>query len=396
MKRLTLFILLICALLLSVAVSIVRAEPIYGQDYLALQHRRFNHENATKYLAEGSASGNLDTTFGESIDSVRYLVGRKNPTYHRTHLINAVCIRNGNCGPYEIGRGHTKASFDKAVRNRNPRILRYVRERSILYRNLAEQYLGTKFLISPALEHDLSKAGWRVLADTVKEVWPEVQLVNSPDGGIQIERYRGAWIERHGSRVQNDADIISSDGAEITDTNIKAFLRQGQPRLILAWSRVYNCRTNSPQFVDPRQRTACPRERDFEQLGHILEPEGIPPAYQGGGCARITNFKAPDIWKPMAEDKNNGDRRANLPVLITKAFGNRAVDVIDKFGHKVGSVGYYGTYLDQGLRYYSGYPGGSNETGYSYQKDAGGHTWLRQGNKCKGPLYMGRRQGVYR
>lgn len=381
-------------------VAMAYGEPVNGQDYLAAQHKRFNAFEAGKALKCCDATGNLDWTFGESLEPIEQLL-KASPKFHRVHIFNGACIRGGNCGAYEVSRGFSLEKWDKAIRNRNQKILSHFKARVALYRDLCARYPTTQCLLSPQLEHNLSKKAYRILADAAKEVWPDVQLVNSPVGGISIEEYRGAWIERHGTNPQKDADIVSTDGAEITDIDVDAFLartNRNRMKIRYAWSRVMNCRDQGP-FKDPRKRTSCPTPGIFEELAHIFDdrghkPQGLPP-----GCAKVKPFKSPAIWKPLAEDDGNGDKRANKPVALVKPDIKKLL-VIASNGEIVGELPQFpDSNITQLRRYYSAL--GSNVNGYAFEKRATAitgnpHVYLKAKKVCQGPLLTGRRAGVYK
>ncbi len=383
--------------------SVATTAPLIGQDYYAIQSQYWNLNATVKYSREAKALGNLHNTFGTSLSPIRSLLSAIHPVLYRVHLINTVCVRNSNCGKYELGYGYSKASFDLAVKAKKPAIIRPFRAQVKIYCDLFQGFPETRLLISPALEHDLSKESWRVLADETLNVCPGVQLVNAPDGGVQIERYRDAWIERHGSTPGADSDIVSLDGADATQIDIDKFLKRARnlPRIkvIELWTAGYNCRVGTWQ--DPRVRKNCSSGKTIELMNHIYESLPAAPTFSGTQCKKMSAFKDPDIWKPLAESSVNYDPRSELPVLISKGFGKLAVNVLDRRGSKQGSLGYYGTYLDQGFRWYSGYSGGSKDSGYDFQSKAensggSGFIWLQQGTDCKGPLYTGRRQGRMR
>lgn len=388
----------ICLLALT---SFAVAEPVKGRDYLALQHARFKAGQAADYLQAGQATGNLDWTFGESLGPVETLLQRARPSFHRVHILNTVCVRNGNCGRYEPLAGYRRIDLEIAILKKDKKVLNKLKSRVWLYMMLAKQYPNTKMLVSPVLEHDLGQKAWRVLADAVLEVWPDAQLVNSPNKGIKPERYRGAWIESHGSKPLQGADIVSTDGEEITDIDVDAYLkRTASAKIVYAWSRVDNCR-HQGAFQDPRQRTRCPTAGNFEELAHILDAVPPAPAFAGGAkCKKITPFKSPWIWKPMAEDKGGADPRANKPVAIIGARGPIAA-VLAADGSEVGRLAYYGQ-IDNLYRFYSGFKSGSGVNGYEFEKKAevasgSRWTWLAlSGGACAGPVRTGRRAGSYR
>lgn len=394
-------LIVIMAALFTCMSQVAKGEPLYGQDYLGACSKHFNVEKIPQFVPSNAPFGSLYHTFSDNIDNITILLSKLHPTYYRVHLINATCIRNGNCGPYEIGHGYNKASFDKAVRNRNSKILNYIREGSLLYKRVADSYPRTTFIISPALEHDLSKEAWRILADETLRMFPQAILSNCADGGVSVERYKGAWIERHGTSNIRGADIISTDGADITDANIEAFKRDSyNAKVVFAWTRSYNLRTQSPTWTDPRARTSAPTNETLEMVAHIFDDRGAVPRLTARQCIKKIKFEAPWIEKPLAEDGNNKDPRANLPVAIT-AFNRSELQVLTFDGKVVGKLALYGKYNSSLYRHYSGYKTGSAISGYEFEKRAKvasgfPYTWLQSGNQCSGPVQFGKRQGAYR
>lgn len=375
-------------------------EPENAQDLLALQHPKFNATAASNNIPVGTSIGILDHTFGDSLANVILILDKIHPRYFRVHFINTVCVRNANCGSYEYGYKHTIQTFDKAIKNRERKILVPFRERVKLYKQLSLTRPTTGFIVSPALEHDLSKESYRILADEVLNTWPDVRLSNSVNLGNYAERYRGAWIERHGASTPSDTDIVSTDGTEVTDININAFkTRTRSAKIRAAWTRGHNCRDNSGNFIDPRQRQTCAGRGILEGVAHIFDNRGNAPAFAGN--ADCKSFRSPDIWKPLADDHGIGDTRANKPVVITSAFRPGGLNVITKDGKKVGQLGFYGTFSGGGFRWYSGTSGGDSASGYAYEKrskavSGSPYVWLQQGSRCRGPIVTGMRQGAYR
>jgi hypothetical protein len=272
-----------------------------------------------------------------------------------------------------------------------------------VYKALSLEFPATKFLISPILEHDLSIRAWRVLADAVLTTWPEVQLVNSPDGNLSAERYKGAWLERHGTgQAAGSYDLVSSDGTDGTDINIDAWIKRvSSAKIIFLWTRGYNCRTQGP-WQDPRVRTACPSNDTLNMMVRLPADRGPIPTFTGKNCKAIVAFKGPQIWKPLAEDYGNGDTRSNKPVAITK-LGKNSLSILARSGKVIGTLGYYRPFTDKSQsRYYSGYKGGTRKGGATIESlaikaAASSYVWLRGADgSCAGPFVPGKRQGTFR
>lgn len=393
------FKLLLAVLLFLVASPTLNAERLIGHDFLALSQQNFAYKKAAQVISNDTPLGVLDFTFGRSLAPFIYVVANTSPSHARVHLLDVVCVRNGNCGPYSVVRGYTIASLDAAIRARNETILSHVRRRTNLYKAIALDAPSTTFLISPALEHNLSKKAWRVLADTVLAEW-DVQLVNNGMGGVDVERYRGAWLEDHGKTPRADADITSLDGTEMTDINIDTWLnRTRNNRITFRWTRSYNCRNNG-SWQDPRIRNSCPKSNQWAEFHHITDTLPAPLPYVGSVCTNLRPFASPSINKPLADDHGTGDPRANYPVLIAD-LGSADVRLITRDDTTVATYGHYGRFENGPMqRYYSKQPPGQGLGGYQVQQLAAArgdpYVYARRGGKCFGPFIAGRRQGTYR
>lgn len=389
-----LFLLVVSIIIaLSIRASISRGETrVFGQDFLAAQYPRFNGTKALPYIASNSALGTLDNTFGTSTAPIRALLTSGKFSSYRVHLINGSCIANGNCGPYEPLKDYTLKAFNRALENNNPKIISYLKDRTAIYCALQKDFPLVDFYISPVLEHRLSVKAYRNAANAVKDTCPIVTLVNNPVTG-NGERYRGALLESHDG-FNKPRDIVSFDGFDATDADIQKWMVSTKDsKISFIWSRVYNCRNQGP-WEDPRERTSCPKPRDFEMLAHITDFRGPAPS----STLKCAAFKSPSIWKPLAEDKGTGDIRANLPVAIV-ALSAADVTVSDYRGKPLGTLKYFGAYANGLNRYYSGT--GSKLSGYQFEKKAvkiSSYPWtyLIQGKKCIGPFIGGRRGGAYR
>lgn len=409
MKKLIIFLFVICSLSYCSLITRSTVEPDLtlglprriGHDYLALQSSHFNYTQASRALPRGAPVGILDSTFGTDLTPIRYLLSHNTPSYLRVHIFNGSCVRGGNCGRYDPLYGLSVSQFERKIIAKDRKILKYLRDRVIVYRSLQTQFPQTQFLLSPVLEHNLSKKAWSILADVVLKEWSSVQLVNSPEGSWTAERYRNAWMERHGNTPYRDFDLVSLDGIDGTDINIDNFLqRTSSAKITFLWTRGYNCR-HQGKWQDPRVRTSCPSPDTFNLMAHLPDDRGAAPTFMGTQCKSIEAFKAPMIWKPLAEDNGTGDSRANKPVTILGA-GKTNLKIMEYTGKDFGTLGYYGIYESSLLRYYSSYPGGSKLGAFAIEQLARSHSgssfvWLKGAqNKCFGPLIPGKRQGSYR
>lgn len=236
-----------------------------GQDILGLEHPKFNKKIIVKHFKKGVSIGYLDHTFSSRTAHLNYILRRVSPYYLRVHILNTVCVRNKNCGTYERLHRFTISSLDKAVYRKDKKVLDTFRERILFYKKLQTSFPKTFFLISPALEHNLSKKSWRVLADVAKEAWPDIQLVNNPLYG-NPDTYLGAWKEKHGNLPDSGVHISSLDGVSPYKIDVKKWLHHTRKEVItFMHSSEYNCRYGDV-FVDPRKRTKCVSEKELLKI----------------------------------------------------------------------------------------------------------------------------------
>ena len=382
--------------MLLLATTLHAEERIYGHDMLALQSPNFTMKNSYKYFkGKNLALGTADNTFGTNIEPIRNALKLATFTAYRVHMLNGVCVTRQNCGVYETLYGYTLQSLEAAILIKDAKILTPLSTRTKVYCELKKEFPTVKFYISPIAEHRLGIAAYRILADTVLEACPDITLVNNAYDG-NGERYKGALRESHDGFTAPRA-LVSFDGTDATDVDIDKWKESTKNSDIsFIWSRLYTCQGGGT-YVDPRKRTLCPKERDFELLSHIVDVR--PPAPRPRFTCKFQAFKAPSIWKPLAEAYEGSlDIRGNLPVAIVP-LAKRDVSIVGIKGISIGNLRYYGIYQGKLNRYYSGT--GLKLSGYQIEKALSaqnGSPWgyLKQGNRCIGPFIAGKRQGLYR
>ena len=389
-----LIVIIVCLFVLQ---SSAFSERLVGHDLIGLHSKEFNTKPVCKFYPKGTPISILDWTFGTETTNSDILLSCVSPSHYIIDILNTVCVRNGNCGKYEPLYGYSVNSLNKALEAGNTKIIYHVKERVLVYKALSIKYPSTEFAISPALEHNLTKKAYRVLADAVLSAWPEVQLVNSPMKTLSAESYRGAWIERHGSDPWK-SEISSLDGTDVNLIRVQKWLQTTEGNIItFVWSLSYNCRVNGA-FQDPRSRTSCPKAYMIEELVHVTDKRVKLGSISNLNCQIRGLMDNAEIWKQFADDHGTGDSRANLPVFIGLLAPGKSIQVLASNGKEVGSLGYYGKYEGNLNRYYSGYIGGSSENGYTWEKEATALTgfpqvYLKQGKTCVGPIVAGRRNG---
>lgn len=231
-----------------------------GEDYLALLHPRADGATFAQEIRPGSQIGVLDYTFGVDTHNLELALASHHVARARVHLINAVCARNRRCRPEDgIANGLDSRGLDRAIRE--GKADKQIRSRTAVFRGLSERY-GVPIMISPLLEHDQGKEAWLHAATVIRQVWPGVQLINSPHTGYD-GRPMGAWLERHGDRP--NGDVSSLDGDDLYDISRSAWRdRTKRERYTLSWTKKANCLGSGP-WIAPSKRKDCLRGEELKR-----------------------------------------------------------------------------------------------------------------------------------
>lgn len=251
-------------------------ERLLGYDWLAAQHPLFNLGAAIEELpGEGNAVGILDFTFGESLEPVRLILASGKVSHLRVHFINGPCVRNGNCGRYELGRGRNIKQFNQAILDGEPTIIAPFQERVRKFCALIDEFDEVAFYFSWVLEHNLTENGWLSLNHYGVEACPDkpYTIVSNPvdsNIGFPANIAPGVLHEEHGPFASS---LISSlDGKDILEIDIEGWLdRTSSQAITFKWTHAYNCRVPRGVFVDPRMRVNCPSREEHKRIINIGE-----------------------------------------------------------------------------------------------------------------------------
>lgn len=200
---------------------------------------------------------------------------------------------------------------------------------------------GKRIYASPSCEYDASTPK-KLVEQWVKAI-QKIGLtpVLTPMGGPVVP---GVLIEKHGDKVAN-AQALSLDGEAFTDCDASRLVKlNSTAEYILGWIPRYNLAVAGSNAL-PAQRKNPPSVKDVRSVSALFGP-----------CV-YGNLKGRQLWKTHAEDKGTGDPRANKPLAIIKEKA-KFIEILDSANAPMFKFPYYGTYLDQGHRYYSGSPGG--------------------------------------
>lgn len=267
---------------------------------------------------------------------------------------------------------------------------------------LAAKYPGVKFYISGATEHKLSGKDSQKLYDALKKAAPNCEIVNNSLINVYL---KGAINEAHGSNPRRPGGryFISMDGTSIDDIDLPAWKsRYRDAEVLFVWNYQLNLKKDRNDKTPRPQRKIRPSVKYIQALAQQFDGAGAPvPPSTSPTLAKVcsNNIKsvgALGLWKPASQD--TGGSREGKPAFISKSSGEKkTISILNASGAQIGTLGYYGSY-GKGLRFYSGWKGGSSHTGSELQakaqKTAGSPaTYLKWGRGCMGPFLATQRTG---
>jgi hypothetical protein len=369
------------------------AETLPGYDVLAVAQYCERYLKAPRLPAVST----LLNTFGDPLPCIEKAVQRGGLELVQIDLIDATCWRNRVCPP-----GVPRPDDLKAIEKRAQSV-----------QKLAVKYPGTKWSVSPALEHDVKDAKKvQAMMNAAKKGCPNCDVINSPFSGA-----RNSPLELHGTKVS--AFSVSGDGASIFDAdNLKSDCskeleqsgkckefehNQSGSYSTFAWFNELNLRcTGEKNFTPPLKRTERPTADLFAQAYQVMQREPAIPASPGlCKTVRTVDKSKGEIVKPNAESYCNGqqkDKRGNRPLLLLAKHGKAGdkLKVYNSGGKEVGCFRYYGKFSDPRLgRWYMG--DCSGQTPAQLFKDLGSEWGFAHlgGGACL-RFNSVRRMGVYR
>lgn len=241
---------------------------------------------------------------------------------------------------------------------------------------------GKKIYISHSCEYGpISAQDLSARVAAIKKFAPSCIPVNTPEGGsITLP---GVITERHGSNVNVGAGgIASTDGNSITDADAETYRKNNlDADICFLWSTLDNM-AESHNTLPPNKRTAQMGVEYNRGVIALANPRGTCPI---PSFAAVTLVK-PNLWKPFAEDSQGSNPRDNKPMFWLE---NEAPDLISVVTHDEQVIATLGHFSD--VRWYSGWKGGSNLTGYQIQQKAlqvSGSPWVWF-KTSKGKFYGG-------
>lgn len=231
----------------------------------------------------------LSNTFGNDRSCLNRILADPRKKHIEVQLINQVCVRNKRCGDYEVLAGETLQSLVKKLKNRNPQLIKKIRDAAEKESVALAPFLNniSKLYVSGFLEHDVGPLH-KVVIDTIRPFFPTAEMVDNPLRAMQ--KVQGADIfEQHGETPRiAGRTIINLDGVDAFDIDTGRYIRRYKDSALINFLWIFefngNCRAGGA-FVDPRKRKCWPTKAQFDALNAaMLARQDAPPPQN---CAKV-------------------------------------------------------------------------------------------------------------
>jgi hypothetical protein len=237
----------------------------------------------------------LYNTFNNSgsdgLQCVRKLNSLPNTIFMEVHLINEVCQRNNNCGPYELLHEVSLKDLRKGLKTKNSILITkleaYIKKSSEeILPTLNERIACT---ISPSLESNLDQESAKILLNLTKKYYgSRCKLAWNPVGNNKFgtKPIPDTIHELHGNQPKLKAPCIANlDGKDITLSSRKSFHKLGaittndakkylknysHCEAAFIWIAEDNC-LQAGNFIDPRERKNCTSKTQQLELQAIFK-----------------------------------------------------------------------------------------------------------------------------
>jgi len=258
----------------------VTTEPtrFHGLTLLGLRSKTFDCGELFEMLdgIEAPAVSFLWDSFGEDSDCLLSFLSDSRPKSIQVFLVNAVCLRKGNCSGADAPGYDT--ILEKAM-SAYDEIIPYIRDRDEL-------------IITPALEDDLKNSDFEYIANKLRDFLPEAKIGRNKNGlEISADNCAAAdYCELHNEAVASFSDPSigwSNDGYDLdlagdfwslsyqyTPEDVLGRVTDGLSgaRIIYLWKASFNGLVGDTlRAIPPYQRTVTVSEHDREAINNLLK-----------------------------------------------------------------------------------------------------------------------------
>lgn len=283
---------------------------IYGMDYLGGAQYK---DVILKNHPQGWAAGFFLSTFGDATKIIRSLAITSKAPVIRIHLLwsDTHAFGDNNIGAIKAG-----AAIVQKIKKEIPFVT---------------------FEISPFCEHNLKNPDKYL--DIVEAYAPDCVPVNSVWQGSLSKKYKN---EVHGTKAKavGGSYNFSWDGQSSVDTDVEAVKKlHSNADVIYFWDARFNGKWEDNDKTPRPQRKGWPDSKIIRSLSFLASKKAETKMPKGW------------IYKSHAENKGNGDPRADKPVFICPIKA-RQIEIVSFTGKVIEKLPYYGTFEDR-FRYYA-------------------------------------------
>jgi hypothetical protein len=192
---------------------------------------------------------------------------------------------------------------------------------------------------SPFCEHTIRGAQLRSLMTLCAKHAVNLTLVNNPWRGDTMP---GMINETHDTgKALSGRYNFSFDGVACVDADAEKIKGiHSRADIFFLWDARFNGKWESNEKTPIAQRKGWPDSKLIDSIIYLSRSKG--------GVRLDRKW----LYKSHSENKGNGDRRAEHPVIISPVKTN-SIELVASNGQVVDSLKYYGPYTDGRHRYYS-------------------------------------------
>lgn len=197
---------------------------IKGIDILGLAHKNVDLKAVIKEVPKGWAIGAFDDPFGPVLKRLRKVLASGKFPVVRIHA--------------HWDNKHKIAPIEK------------LKKKLPSYEKLAQDFSSVRVLVSHSCEYsEFSKAKVQERIDLIKQFAPSCEPVNSCMEG---EATQDAFFELHGNGAAGVDEIISLDGLDFKDVDMKRWMSQNKKaHIVFGWRSEFNLRKRGESNPPP-------------------------------------------------------------------------------------------------------------------------------------------------
>lgn len=206
----------------------------------------------------------LWNSFGNRNRCLNKILDAPGKKWLEIHVINEVCIRNGDCAEYEFGAGYSPREYEAAIISRDARFIErlraYLQKPAAFVRNRP----GLTCLISPGLESNLSPGAAEIILNLVRPFFPRCKMVWNPLNALWS---KADFIEYHTRRGVRSPCILSNDDGHLPPAYMDDWIAAGANCAAnFIWHPIFNGWCGAERCTHPRGRWCWPGPEHFYWL----------------------------------------------------------------------------------------------------------------------------------